>query len=169
MPAQYPRHEGVTGPITLPLAEAFALLDDHRRLSAHMNKASWQLAGSSMEIAFDAMGGKTVGSHIGMAGHVLGVRICLDEVVTLREPPWRKAWETVGRPRLLVIGGYRMGFELAPATPGCVATIAIDYALPQSGVTRWLGWLLAGTYARWCVRQMLRDAQRHRARGSDGN
>lgn len=27
-----------------------------------------------------------------------------------RQPPWRTVWETVGTPRLLVIGGYRMGF-----------------------------------------------------------
>jgi hypothetical protein len=36
-----------------------------------------------------------------------------------------------------------------------------DLVLPARGVARGLGRVLAGTYARWCVRQMLRDAQRH--------
>jgi hypothetical protein len=161
MPAHYPLHEEAKGDLALPPAEAFALLDDHRRLSAHMNASSWQMAGSSMTTTIDALGGQAVGSHITMAGRFLGVPVFLDEVVTLREPPWPKAWETVGVPRLIVIGGYCMGFELAPAAAGCTATITIDYALPARGVARWLGRVLAGAYARWCVRQMLRDAQRH--------
>jgi hypothetical protein len=36
----------------------------------------------------------------------------------------------------------------------------VDYDLPESRWTRWLGVLLSGWYARWCVTRMLGDAQR---------
>ena len=46
-----------------------------------------------------------------MNGRILGLKLSLDEVVTERDPPARKVWETVGVPRLLVIGPYRMGLS----------------------------------------------------------
>ena len=42
----------------------FELLDDHRRLSAHMEKSSWMMLGSRMELRLDAGGGRAVGSRI---------------------------------------------------------------------------------------------------------
>ncbi len=41
------------------------------------------------------------------------IDLFLEEVVTEREPPHHKAWETTGRQQLLVISNYRLGFDLA--------------------------------------------------------
>ena len=38
----------------------------------------------------------------------------VEEIVTARQPPLRKVWRTIGVPRLLVIGEYRMGIEITP-------------------------------------------------------
>ena len=78
--------------------------------------------------------------------------------MTERNPPLRKVWETIGTPRLLVIGHYRMGFELAPLSSGCRLRVFIDYSIPPQS---WLGRLLGNYYARWCVRRMVSDAARH--------
>ena len=78
----------------------------------------------------------------------------------LARPPALKAWETQGTPRLLVIAGYRMGFRIAPQDTGSLLGVFIDFALPGTGLARWLGRALGPAYARWCCRQMLRDAQR---------
>ena len=85
------------------------------------------------------------------------------EVVTEREPPRRKAWQTTGA-KLLVIGPYRLGFELAPEGARTRARVFIDYALPDGALTRWLGRLLGGIYARWCTERMAKDALAHFAR-----
>lgn len=57
-----------------------------------------------------------------------------------------------------MIGRYRMGFDLAPDSPGARLRVWIDYDLPAHGLSRGLGWLLGRLYAGWCVRQMVQEA-----------
>lgn len=158
--ARHDRHAESRVPVHASEAVLFALLDDHTRLSAHMSRPSWRTGWMRMGISTDGGGGKAIGSHIRLAGRILGVSIFLDEVVVEREPPRRKVWETVGEPRLLVIGGYRMGFEIIAhgVYPGVDLRVFIDYDLPR-GAARPLGWLLGGWYARWCTGRMARDAR----------
>ena len=141
----------------------FAHLDDHARLAAHMNRHSWRTGWSRMTLSFDEQKGRALGSHIRFAGCMLGVPLSLEEVVTEYAPPKRKVWITVGTPWLLVIGRYRMGFELVPANDAGVASVAltvfIDYALPDRGVSWLLGRMLGGGYARWCTQRMVADAR----------
>ena len=66
---------------------------------------------------------------------MLGFELAVDEKVVERTPPYRKAWETVGSPKLLVIGGYRMGFDVAAQG--------------------------SGSLLRWCTERMVSDAVRH--------
>jgi hypothetical protein len=54
-----------------------------------------------------------------------------------------------------------MGFEIAPLGEGSRLTVFIDYDLPESPGTRWLGHLLGASYARWCVERMVSDAVAH--------
>ena len=138
----------------------FAYLDEHERLSAHMMQSSNMMAGGTMHFDYDAGRGKSLGSVIRMSGRVLGLPLSVEEAVIDRAPPWRKTWETSGRPRLFVIGDYRMGFDLTEISEGCSLRIFIDYRSP-SGAWRLLGLLLGGWYARWCVRSMTDGAVSH--------
>ena len=153
------RHEAHEATVRVTPAVLFERLDDQTRLSAHMSKRSWKMAWGKMGTILDAQGGRAVGSHITLRGRVFGIRLELDEVVTRREPPTLKEWETVGEPRLLVIGPYRMGFTITPREHGCSALrVVIDYDLPSRGVSRLLGRLFGPEYARWCVKRMVTDA-----------
>ncbi len=96
--------------------------------------------------------------HIRMTGRAFGIRLSLDEVVTERDVPRRKVWETAGQPRLLVIGQYRMGFEITPQGSVSRLCVFIDYALPDSAPQRWLGRLFGRYFARWCTQRMASDA-----------
>lgn len=139
----------------------FAFLDDHRQLASHMERGGWRMGGGSMTTTLDEGGGQVVGSHIRMQGRVLGVRLELDEVVSRREPPWRKEWTTVGTPRLLVVGPYTMRADLSETRDGAGTSlrVGIEYALPERQA--WLGRLFGRAYARWCVRQMAGDVAAH--------
>jgi hypothetical protein len=156
----YTRHEERSVTINAPTEQVFAALDDHTRLSSHMSEPSWRMGGGSMETVVDAGRGQSIGSHIILQGRVFGVRLFVEEIVTVREPPNRKVWTTIGAPRLVVIGPYQMSFEVAPHAAGAQLRVAIDYDLPPSGVGRLLGWIFGGAYARWCVRRMTSDAAR---------
>jgi hypothetical protein len=156
----YAEHAEYTKVIPATLEAVFNRLDDHARLSKHMSKRSWKMGWGKMDTVLDERRGRAAGSHIVLSGRVFGVRLYLDEVVIEYAPPFRKRWETVGQPRLLVIGPYRMGFELLPAGTDARLRVLIDYELPKTGISRWLGWIFGPSYARWCVRQMAEDAQR---------
>src|SRR2546423_1316569 len=95
-------------------SELFDHIDDHVRLSSHMSKPSWMMAGGSMTVDSDSGGGKAVGSRLTLNGNVLGIKLKVEEQVTERNPPYRKVWETIGQPNLLIIGSYQMGFEIKP-------------------------------------------------------
>src|SRR5215211_4920795 len=150
----YSHHEESSVVIDAPPEQVFGALDDHRRLSSHMNAPSWRTAGAKMKTLVDEQLGRSVGSHIALRGRVLGIRLFVEEVITAHEPPRRKSWETIGSPRLLVIGPYRMSFEVDRAVTGTHLRVSIDYELPARGIARVLGRLFGGIYARWCTRQM---------------
>jgi hypothetical protein len=150
-----PRHFESSAFIDASPEHMFAFVDDHSRFSSHMNESSWMMGGGRMSVELDEAKGQAVGSHIRLSGRVFGVSLYLDEVVTRREPPTNKVWETVGAPRLLVVGAYSMGVQITPEQSGSRLRVFIDYQLPDGPVTYWLGRLFGGLYARWCVDQML--------------
>jgi hypothetical protein len=153
-----PHHHESSAFVSACPERVFALVDDHERLSSHMNQSSWRMAGARMTTTLDERRGQSVGSHILMSARVLGFDLSLDEVVTEREPPTRKTWETVGSPKLLVIGPYRMGLDVTPNEKGSRLRVFIDYALPSTWPERWLGRVFSGYYAHWCTQRMVSDA-----------
>lgn len=163
----YARHEEYSATVNAPAEQLFAHLDDHTRLSSHMSERSWKMGWGKMDTVLDAQHGQAIGSHIVLSGRVFGIRLYLDEIVTLREPPTRKYWETVGEPHLLVVGPYRMGFDLTPDGEECRLRVVIDYNLPPEDATRWLGEVFGDWYARWCTRQMVQDARQTFARARE--
>ena len=149
------------GLVQSPMDQVFVHVDDHRQLSSHMSESSWRTGGGRMETEIDEGRGQAVGSRIRLSGRFLGVGLSVDEMVVERNPPHRKVWETTGAPKLLVIGHYRMGFELTPQGNGSMLRVFIEYALPKKGLARWLGRVFGRYYARWCTQQMVEGAVRH--------
>jgi hypothetical protein len=156
-----PHHYETTGIIQASAGEVFALLDDHARLSVHMNRRSWMMAGSRMDLELDALRGIAVGAKIRLSGRVLGIPLSVEEAVTERNPPARKVWETTVPPQLVVIGDYRMGYDITSQGASSLLRVFIDYALPGTPPARWLGYLFGGFYAKWCTRKMVDDASQH--------
>ncbi len=153
-----PHHAENGASIAASAEELFAFLDDQTRLTSHMSRRTWRMGWGRLETVLDAAKGRGVGSRIRIGGRILGIRLALDEVVIERQPPLRKVWETIGEPRLLVIGSYTMGFEVTPSGVGASLRVFIDYALPSGRVQRLLGRLFGEYYARWCTRTMVNDA-----------
>ena len=152
------RHLEASAHLAAEPHKVFALLDDQTRLAKHMSKRSLMMGGGKMTYSLDEQKGQAVGSHIHMGGSAFGLQLFLDEVVSERIPPRRKVWQTVGRPRLVIIGAYEMGFELRAFGEGSALRVWIDYDLP-TGLGRFVP-AFGAAYARWCVKQMARDALR---------
>lgn len=142
-------------------AEVFAFLDDHRRLSSHMTRPSLMMAGGRMTLSFDALEGRALGAKITLKGRVLGMALAVEEAVTQYQPPHSKTWQTVGTPKLLVVGAYTMGFTIQPKGNAALLQVFIDYAPPDRGFARLLGRVFGKTYAAWCTKRMVDDAAAH--------
>ena len=160
----YDQHAEHVEIINGSVERVFDWLDDQTRLSKHMEQRSWRMGWGKMEIELDGQRGRAAGSHIVLHGRVLGIRLYLDEVVIQHERPHSKSWETVGAPRLLVIGPYRMGFELEPVGTAARLRVEIAYRLPERGISWLLGQLCGRWYAQWCVKKMAQDARESFAR-----
>lgn len=158
---RYSKHYEENTVIKASPESIFSYADGHANLSSHMNQSSWMMGGGRMKTETDEGKGQKVGSHIRMHGSVLGINLYLDEVITEHEPPHRKAWETVGEVNLLVIDRYRLGFEIKPTNDFSNLRVYIVYDLPKSWITRWLGSLFGGIYAKWCVSQMIKSVEEH--------
>lgn len=127
----FPFHREASATVVSPVVKVFAALDDHKRLAGHMSKPSLMMAGTTMAIEIDQFEGKAVGSEIRLRGRVFGIPIFVVEKVVEYTAPFRKVWQTTTEPRLLLIGSYRMGFELMPQAQATVLRVWIDYALPS--------------------------------------
>ncbi len=141
--------------------ELFAYADDPKNFSSHMNKSSWMMVGGSMSTHVDGKRFQEIGSHVKMEGTILGIKLYLDEVVTNYDPPYRKQWQTIGDINLLVIDHYKLGFEIKPQNNSSLLKVYIDYSLPESLITHWLGILFGKMYAKWCVNQMINGVKEH--------
>lgn len=157
----YHEHYEETVRVVADASKIFSFADNPANFSSHMNKSSWMMGGSKMLTQTDDGKGQEIGSHITMKGNVLGIGLFLDEVIVQHEPPYKKAWETVGRINLVVIDHYKLGFEISSDGKDSIVRVYIDYNLPGTWKTRWLGILFGKMYSKWCVRQMSHGVLMH--------
>ncbi|MCC6193232.1 MAG: SRPBCC family protein [Burkholderiales bacterium] len=139
-----------------PREQVFAFVDEPARLAGHMGRRTWMMGGGRMRLDMDRHGGRRTGSRVSLTGRAFGIPLHVRAEVTERDPPTIKRWQTVGEPRLLVVGRYRMSVTIDRAPRQSLASIRIDYALPGAHRGRFAQWL-ARKYARWCVRRMASD------------
>lgn len=157
MEKEYERHYEEIIKVGGRVEEVFKTADEFANFSGHMNQSSLMMGGGKMVTKIDGGQGKKVGSRIKLYGKVWGLQLFLEEVVTLRNPPFKKEWQTTGNIHLAAIDHYRLGFEIR----GNSFRVYIDYNLPKSGWEKIAGSILGEYYARWCVGQMMM-AVKHR-------
>lgn len=162
---QYPLFQQLEVNVAAVPAQVFDVLDDPARVGAHMKRRSVMTLGGRFQYEIDD-DGRRVGSTIRLTGRVLGVRLAVVERVTEHERPHRKSWETVGEPRLGIIGRYCMGFEIEPVGDASRLRVFVRYALPAHPIWALLRRLAARRYARWCVERVADDAIRGAAPAS---
>ena len=153
----YERHYESSGVVAAGPEVVFDLIDDHRTFYAHVLKLA-RLLGGRMTLEMDDGGGKAVGSRIRLFGRFLGRSLSLEEVITRRDAPHDKTWQTVGLPNFLVLGEYRFRMHVEPDGRSARLTIAMDYDSPAGA--GWLKRRVSDFYARLCAAEMVKSAQR---------
>lgn len=139
----------------------FAYVDDIRNLARHMSESgSMPMMGSKLKLEIMTPEPTGVGAVYRYSGRMMGLTIDFSETVTRYVAGREKVWQTIGAPQLLIIAGYEMRVLVEPLSArSSRLTIGIDYELPRALIGRLLGWVLAGTYSRWCLRNMAEGAK----------
>lgn len=155
---RYDRHYEEDVFVPAEVQDVFDYVDDHAKYYSHVIEFARILRGR-MALETDDGHGRSVGSHIRLSGRVFGRALSLEEVVTRREPPRSKVWETVGVPRFLIVGRYRYSVDIEPQGTGCLLSVSFDFTPPEdSGRLRLF---LSRRYARTCAREMTRITRAH--------
>ncbi len=156
----YPKHFLSSIEIAASPEEIFSLLDDPRKISSHMEKSSWMMAGSSMKIELDQKKGKELGAEIILRGSMMSIPLFVRERITERQPPNGKFWKQLGFRKCS--SSISTGWDLklnrrAQHLSFRYLLITVPTALGQ----HLLGLLFGKVYARWCTEQMAKDAAYH--------
>lgn len=135
-----------------PAQDVLDYVDDHSNYYSHVIKFS-RMVGGSMDLQMDDSHGQSVGSHIRLSGKVLGRSLSPEEVITKREPPHIKTWETVGIPKFLIVGQYQYNVQIEPQGNGSVLRVTFYSDPPkESGALRRL---FSKAYTKLCAREMI--------------
>lgn len=154
----YERHYEASVFIPAPMQDVFAYVDDHSNYYSHVIKFS-RLAGGRMALQMDEGRGQSVGSRIRLVGEVLGKSLSLEEVITRRDPPHLKTWETVGIPNFLIVGQYQYNVQIEPQSHGSMLCVSFYSDPPREG--GWLRRLFSRVYTKLCAREMIGVTRDH--------
>jgi hypothetical protein len=103
---------------------------------------------------------KGAGAAYRWRGSVMGMTIDIKETVAKWTRNKEKAWQTVEKPKMIVMADYTMHLLLTPTDSGTSVLFEIYYSLPK---TPW-GWItgkmLARRYAKWCLQRACEDAKK---------
>lgn len=154
----YQRHYEDSSLIPAPVEDVFDYIDDHSNYYSHVIKFA-RLMGGDMEIRFDDGSARRTGSHVYLEGKLFGKSLSLEEVITDREPPHSKSWETVGVPKFLIIGQYRYELQIEQEGEATLLRVSFSYD-PPSGRSR-LRRAIGDIYAEKCAKEMVKVAHSH--------
>ncbi len=86
--------------------------------------------------------------------------INLNQLSRISLSPMRIFFPPADQPRLTPSRGtHRMRFAITSGRGDLLLRVEIDYEIPPHGLARVLGQLFGRSYAKWCTKKMVQDAQ----------
>lgn len=142
----------------------FDCLDDLGVSGMHMTQSSMPLMGGKMHLEF--LSEHRTGPHTRYrwTGKVLWMPLDFTVEVTQWIRGQEKIWQTTGPAQLILYSWFQMALRLVPAGRGCVARLSIRYKKPRGLVNQLLCFLVGRWYGRWCLSNMLNDAEKRLTR-----
>ena len=146
--------------IHAPVERVFPFMDDLSKTGMHMSESSMMMAGSKLKLEHFSGPEKGVGAAYRWSGKMLGFELDFTVVVTKWIENFEKVWETIGTPKLIILGWYLMRLKTEPVTEGTLASLEIQYTRPDGFFYKFLSILFARWYAEWCLARMMSDSKK---------
>ena len=144
-----------------PPQKVFAFMDDLSKTGMHMTENSMMMMGSKLMLEQLPGPCRGVGATFHWHGKVMGMPVDITETVTKWIEGQEKVWETIGQPKIIILGWYRMILKTKPSKEGTLASLQIDYTQPDGWFYKLLYFLLSRWYCNWCLNNMLNDTKRN--------
>lgn len=138
----------------------FAYMDNISNTGMHMMKSSVPMMGSKLALEQLSENPTGLGARFRWHGRMIGLRMDFTVVVTKWIEGKEKVWETVGDAEMIILSWYRMRLLLIPIERATKVELSIDYERPKQLFFSLIAFFLAPLYARWCLKNMLKDTQR---------
>lgn len=136
----------------------FAFMDDIRNTGKHMTKSSGAMAGGKLKIEWLSKNKTGLGTKYRWTGKAMGIKMDFTVEVSKWVEGKEKVWGTVGGAKMIVIDWFEMYLIMTQAKDGISkAKLSINYT-KHKGL---LGFLFGKSYAKWCVKSMLKDTRKH--------
>jgi len=145
--------------------KVFSYMDDINHTGMHMTKSSMPMFGSKLELKQVSINPTGLDAAHRWFGRIMGFRMDFTVKVTKWIKDKEKMWETIGKPKLIIMAWYRMHLFLTPKDRSTLVELSISYTKPKSFFYRILSFLLAGWYCKWCLQNMLSDSKKNLERG----
>jgi len=150
--------------IDAPPHDVFMFMDDITHSGMHMSKRSMAMMGGRLNL--ELLSPNSTGPDVSYRwrGRAMGLPIDFTVVVTKWIEGKERIWETIGDPKVIVIGWFQMFLNLTQTDGKTSATLGITYDQPRGLLGKLLCVLLGPWYAKWCLHSMLEDAARGTSR-----
>lgn len=144
--------------INAPADSIFAFMDDVNNTGMHMTESNAPMMGSKLSLEWLTPHHTGLSSKYRWQGKVMGMKMDFTVEVTKWVQGKEKVWESMGTAKMIVISWYRMYLILTPLPDGSTkAELGIYYTKPK----KLLGFFLGKSYAKWCVKSMLKDTKKY--------
>jgi hypothetical protein len=140
--------------------KVFSFMDDYSKTGMHMTESSTMMMGSKLQLEQLSPNATGIGATYRWFGKMMGMTIDFTQTVSKWVQGVEKEWKTNGDVKIIIMGWYRMFWNLKPVEGGTLATIGIDYSAPREWYFKVLSFLFGGMYSRWCLNSMLRDTKK---------
>ena len=136
----------------------FDCLDDLSVTGMHMTKSSMPMMGGKMDLQFLSPNHAGPDTKYRWRGKVLWMPLDFTVMVISWIRGKAKSWQTVGEAKLIIMSWFRMDLSLEEMQQQTMAHLSISYEKPKGVFNRFLSFLLADWYCKWCLKNMLDDA-----------
>lgn len=140
--------------------QVFKCIDDLGVTGMHMTQSSMMMMGSKLNLEFLTENHTGLGSRYRWTGKMMGMSMDFTVEVTKWIAGEEKIWETIGETKLIIYSWYRMRLLIHQIPNSTKAELSISYEKPKGFFNKMLSFLFADWYCKWCLKNMLKAADR---------
>ncbi len=140
--------------------KVFAYMDNIGNTGMHMTKSSMPMMGSKLELKQLSENTTGLNSKFRWTGKMMGFTMDFTVIVSKWIKDKEKAWETIGKAKMIIMDWYQMLLVISPEGQNTKAELSIAYTKPKNIFFKFISFFLAPLYANWCLNNMLQDSKK---------